>query len=108
MASALDRLTCNLPKDSFRNISRYYEGEKLELLFRKGVFPYDRCDIISKLDSTEVPPIEYFYSKLNEEHISQEDYHHAQKVWDTFQMKTMRNYLDLYLKSDVLLLAKRF
>ena len=108
MATGLDRLISNLPKESFNNMSRYYQGEELQLLFRKGVYPYDWCDGIDRLTSTKLPPIEDFYSKLNETDISQEDYNHAQKVWNTFGMKTMRNYLNLYLTSDVLLLADVF
>ena len=77
-------------------------------MLRKGVFPYDWCDGIDKLTNTQLPLIDSFYSKLNETNITQEDYQHAQKVWDAFEMKTMRNYLDLYLKSQVLLLADVF
>ena len=49
MATGLDRLVSNLPKESFLNLSRYYEGEQLQLLLRKGVFPYDWCDNVTKL-----------------------------------------------------------
>ena len=108
MATGLDRLVSNLRKDSFKNLSSCYNGEKLQLLLRKGVFPYDWCDSMTKLSENLLPPIEDFYSKLNNTNIRLEDYNHAQKVWDTFEMKTMRNYLDLYLKSDVLLLADVF
>jgi len=45
---------------------------------------------------------------LNNEDISKDDYLHAQKVWSTFQMSTMREYHDLYLQSHVLLLADVF
>ena len=54
------------------------------------------------------PPIEEFYSHLNDEGISQEDYQHAQNVWQEFEIKSMRDYHDLYLESDVLLLADVF
>ena len=67
-------------------------------LLRKGVFPYDHINSLEKLKETRLPSKEAFYSKLNDEHISEEDYQHAQKVWDTFKMKTMREYHDLYLK----------
>ena len=45
---------------------------------------------------------------MNNEHISDEEYNHAQTVWDTFELKTMGEYHDLYLQSDVLLLADVF
>ena len=42
---------------------------------------------------------------MNETHISDEDYDHALNVWRQFNLKDMGEYHDLYLKSDVLLLA---
>ena len=75
---------------------------------RKGVYPYDYVDNLDRLSETQLPPKEAFYSRLNKSHISDEDYSHAQKVWKDFSCKTMRDYHDLYLKSDVLLLADVF
>ena len=108
MATSLDKLVNNLPKESFKNLNSYYDCEKLEILLRKGVFPYDWFDGFDKLNETKLPPKEAFYSKLNDEDITEDNYQHAQKVWETFNMKTMREYHDLYLKSDVLLLADVF
>ena len=79
-----------------------------ELLIRKGVYPYDYVSNLSKLSETQLPPKEEFYSKLNDEDISEEDFYHANRVWDVFNCKTIRDYHDLYLKSDVLLLADVF
>ena len=108
MATSLDSLVNNLPKESFKNLTEFYEGEQLDLIKRKGVFPYDWFDSFDRLSADHLPPKESFHSILNDSGISEEDYIHAQKVWETFNMKTMRDYHDLYLKSDVLLLSDVF
>ena len=42
------------------------------------------------------------------EGITDKEYEHAKNVWRMFGMKTMRDYRDLYLRSDVLLLNDVF
>ena len=44
----------------------------------------------------------------HKEVITDEDYVHAQKVWDVFKIKTLGEYHDLYVQSDTLLLADVF
>ena len=83
-------------------------SEKLDLLSKKGVYPYDFMDNIKKFEETNLPPKEKFYSKLNDENITQQDFEHAQKVWKTFNCKNMGDYHNLYLKTDTLLLADVF
>ena len=108
MATSLDKLVNNLPKDDFINLSSYYSGDKFNLLTRKGVYPYEYMDSLEKLKETKLPPKEAFYSRLNDEDISDENYAHAKKVWKTFNMKTLKDYHELYNKVDVLLLADVF
>ena len=108
MASSLDKLSNNLDKEQFTNLNSMYKGEQLELIKCKGVYPYDYLDSLDRLAETQLPPKEAFYSKLNDEHISNEDYEHAQKVWEAFDCKTLKDYHDLYLESDVLLLTDVF
>ena len=85
-----------------------FSKDKLNLLSRKGVYPYDYMDNFKKFDETNLPPKEEFFSKLNDEDITDEDFEHAQNIWKTFNCKNMGDYHDLYLKTDVLLLADVF
>ncbi len=94
-----------IPKETADGKKKHDRIKSLELLKRKGVFPYEYMTDFSKLSETSLPPKEAFYSQLNESGISDKDYDHAKKVWSTFNCKTMRDYHDLYLKTDVLLLA---
>ena len=48
------------------------------------------------------------YSSLTDKKISDKKYKHVLKVWNRFEMKTVKDYHDLYLKCDVLLLAYVF
>ena len=108
MASSLDNLSSNLDKEQFTNLNSMYKGEQLELLKRKGVYPYDYVDRFDKLAETQLPPKEAFYSRLSGDNISDEDYEHAQNVWEAFDCNILKDYHDLYLKSDVILLADVF
>ena len=78
------------------------------LLTKKGVYPYDYVSSLLKFDETQLLPREEFYSKLTDEHISDEEYQHALNVWNTFNCANIRDYHNLYLKSDVLFLADVF
>ena len=48
MASSLDKLSSNLDKSCFTNTSRY-DRKQLELLLRKGVYPYEYMDSLERL-----------------------------------------------------------
>ena len=65
-------------------------------------------DSWGRFSEAKLPDKEKFYSKLNDEHITDEEYAHAQTVWDTFECKTLGDYHDLYVKTDVALLADVF
>ena len=78
------------------------------LLLRKGVYPYEYIDSWEKFNEISLPPKEAFCSELNLEDIKDEDYEHAQKVWEVFEIKNLGEYQDLYVQCDTLLLADIF
>ena len=55
-----------------------------------------------------LPDKESFYSELNKEDLANDDYAHARKVYDTFNIKNLGEYHDLYVQSDTALLADVF
>ena len=112
MGASLQKLVTNLAtegKDKFQNMMAHVQNsEQQDLLLRKEVYHYDYVDELSKFAKTKLSPREDFYSQLQEEGISDEDYAHAQKVWDVIHCNVFGEYHDLYLKTDVLLLADAF
>ena len=108
LSSSLGRLVENTPKQNLSITRLYIEQAKFNLINRKGVFPYEYMDSFDRFEETQLPPKEKFYSSLTDESISDSDYQHAQEVWANFNCKNLKDYHDVYLGSDVLLLADVF
>ena len=108
MSSSLGALVNNLPKDAFKNLLKYFTPKQAEILKQKGFYPYEYMNTEEKFNDTNLPPREAFYSKLSGKGISNKDYKHALNVWNTFKMKTFKEYHELYNITDVLLLADVF
>ena len=108
MASNLEALVNNLSKDDFKNLEKYFTPEEIKLLKQKGFYPYEYMDNIEKLKDTKPPPQKAFYSKLTGNKISNNNYNHVLKVWETLKMKNLKEYHEVYNKTDVLLLADVF
>ena len=92
------------------NIHQFCNGDinKFVSLLRKGVYPYEYMDSWKRFDETSLPDKKAFYSELYLEDITDEDYTHAQKVFEEFNLKNLSDYHDLYVQSDTLLLADVF
>ena len=96
-------------KKNFNHTSRSWGcDEKFRLMIRKSVYPYEYMDGWKKFEETSLPPKDVFYSRLNMKGISDQDYEHAQQVWNTMEKKSLGCYPNTYLKEDVLLLADVF
>ena len=78
---------------------------KLKLLLRKGVYPYEYMDSWKRFNETELPSKNKFYSTLNLEDISD---NHAINAWNTFKINSLGEYHDLYVKLDTALLTDIF
>ena len=113
--ASLESLVAGLNKANneklFQHFSCGFEKSTsdLKLLLRqKGIFPYDFYDCKEKLTFNTLPEQKYFYNKLNESDVTDDDYKLATTVFDLAECQNFGDYLSLYLKCDVLLLADVF
>ena len=70
---------------------------------RNGIFQYEWFDSIDKLHETTLTPKEAFFSKLKQSGITDKEYKQAIDCWKDTKCETIKNYMMLYLKTDVLL-----
>ena len=107
MRSTLDSLSLSIDKVSeinkkisqaelikkFPNTYQFCNNDlnKLTLLLRKGVYPYEYMDSWKKFDEISILDKKAFYSELNKEGISDEDHAHYKKVFKEY-CKNMGDY----------------
>nr|CAH7756446.1 unnamed protein product [Callosobruchus chinensis] len=109
MSSSLSKLSSYLDNNQKLVTRKYFSDDsKFELVTRKGVFPYEYLDCWEKLSEESLPPQSNFFSKIHNETITDADYSHACHVWQSFQIKNLQEYAELYLKTDLLLLTDVF
>ena len=109
MSSSLDSLTKNLVSGGKKLFGfEDYSELQYDLLTRKGVYLYEYVNSWDRFNEALLPPIDAFYSNLNMSLISKDDYQHAQKVWEEFGIHNLGDYHDLYLRTDVVLLANMY
>jgi len=73
----------------------------------KEAYPYEWFDDYSKFDEKEFPPKEAFYNRLNNKEIGYDEYHEI-KLMYKLHCKTFKDYHDIYLRGDTVLLAEVF
>ena len=115
LSVSLEQLTASLAKvgrENFQNlhdvVTDVYPEADVELLERTKVFCYDYLDSFARLDEPALPSREAFFNKLGGVECSTADYAHAQHVWDKFHCSSLKEYMALYLLSDICLLADVF
>ena len=97
-------------KKKFLTLYKFCNGDpnKFFLLLRKDIYPYEYMVSWERFDENIIPPKEAFYSELNLDNITDEDYEHVKKVWETFEIKNLGEYHDLYVQCDTFLLPDVF
>ena len=106
--SSLDKLVKNWGSKDFKYLSEAFSDEKLELLKKKGIYPYEYFNSFKKFKETNLPDKDKFFSSLKDWGINEKEYQRACDVWKVFKIKNLGEYHDLSLKSDVLLLCDVF
>jgi len=109
LSSSLNNLVSTMARDDtdkFVHTKRHFSNDPN--IFKKGIYPYEYVTGPEILTETCLPPREKFYSQLNEDNISEEQYDRALEMWHRYDCKTLRDYHDLYLTLDVTLLADVF
>jgi len=71
LQGSLDSLVSATPKESLKITSTISKGS--DLLYKEGIYPYEYMDSWERFSETRLPDKEKFYSKLNNEHITDEE-----------------------------------
>ena len=97
----------------FANMCEFCNGDisKFILLLRKGVYAYEQMDTWERLHETSFPDREAFYSSLNMEDITGDDYRNAKRVFKYLyaknknlgvyhdsMLRVIRYWLQMYLR----------
>ena len=102
LISSLDSLVTDLGNDDFKFLSEKFNNNILGLVKQKSFYTFEYMSDFEEFKE-ELPSKGRFYSSLANRKITDEEYEHVLNVWNSFEMKPMKDYHDLYLKFDVLL-----
>jgi hypothetical protein len=119
MGTSLQKLVESMNDHQFKQLKRQLQSSRIfqgfgmkstkeELFYelrKKGIYPYEYTDSMEKFETSNMPSRSNFYSRKDDKHIKQEDYNQFKKVWRMIGNVTLGKYSDLYLWTDVILLA---
>ena len=72
MNSSLDKLVKNL--NDFKYLSSVFKVEKLELVKKKGIYPYEYMNSFKRFKEDKLPAKDCFFNSLKDCRISEEEY----------------------------------
>ena len=64
---------------------------------RKGAYPQEQIDSLERYNERTLPDKEAFYSRLNNEYITDVDHRHAKRVFKNLNNKDLGDYHDSYV-----------
>ena len=110
MNASLDEIVQNLPADQFTLLEEHFEmlsESSVNMLKQKGSFPYCYKDNFEKLEENQLPPREMWTNSLKQYAVTvtEEEYERGIEVFNLFACQNIGEYYNLYLKTDVFLLA---
>ena len=110
MHSSLDKLAQNLPHDQFMILEDHFWKEprsSVDQSKQKCSFPYCYIDSSEKLDEVKLPPREKGTNgfQLCEVTVTEAELAWAIEVFELFNCRIIGDYYNLYLTTDVFLLA---
>ena len=96
--------------DNAKKLSKFkYIPEEYQELRNKQYFPYNYFTNLNKLYDTQLPiDKESWYNELKKENIKDDELEYAKMIYNKYNCKTLKDYTELYLKSDVNLLCEIF
>ena len=107
--ASLNELIKTLNDDEFYYTKQAFPNEEhFNLVKEKGIFPYDYFDHLDKLKDYNFPKRNQFFNTLADTECKVKEYLRAKLVWKKMKCKTFKDYHDIYLKTDVLLLPDFF
>ena len=92
LSSSLDSLVKkNSSKDDFKYLSQEFDNNILDLVQQKVFYSYEYMTDFKRFKE-QLPSKEKLYSSLTGQKISNKEYDHILKVWNKFEMTTIKNY----------------
>jgi hypothetical protein len=108
LSGSLDNITKSMTDKDFKLTRLFYpDDDKFKLLRKKGSVPYSFYTSFETFNETTLTH-DMFYNDLKNEMEPESVYKQAKEIWDHFNIQNHGQFLDLYLKTDVLLLADLF
>ena len=91
-----------------KNVLKNDYHKRLQYLIRKGSFPYEFAKSVTDYSLPHLVSKKEFYNSITRSHITEEKYKLAEEIWEVFDMKCMKDYMEIYCMRDTLRLAEIF